>query len=102
MVILYHIRQCITLLYTLVILFYFAVIFLDIKKPSEEILEGHNFIIWVGLFARYYSMIVATRPEPTVLPPSRFLVMIYIIANGDKYVLFINLLTVFDSNISVF
>ena len=85
------------------------------KKPSEEILEGHNFIIRVGLFvfprastsgvlryASYYSIIVATRPEPTVLPPSRFLVMIYIIANGDKYALFINSLTVFDSIISGF
>ena len=73
---------------------------LSFKQACAE--HFNYFIMNSGLVTRDYSMIEATRPEPTVLPPSRFLAMIYIIANGDKYILFINLLTVFDSNISVF
>ena len=46
------------------------------KKASEENLGSLEFT-WVGLFALYYSMMLATRPEPTVRPPSRTVVDIY-------------------------
>ena len=32
---------------------------------------------------QYYSIIVATRPEPTVLPPSRYQTGVLQCANGD-------------------
>ena len=41
----------------------------DIKKPPEEILGRLDFTV----FLLNYSIIVATRPEPTVRPPSRFI-----------------------------
>ena len=37
------------------------------KKAPEEILGSLDFTV----FLLNYSIIVATRPEPTVLPPSR-------------------------------
>ncbi len=46
------------------------------QKASEENLGSLEFT-WVGLFALYYSMMLATRPEPTVRPPSRTVVDIY-------------------------
>lgn len=32
----------------------------------------HSLDLHCSLFSEYYSMIVATRPEPTVRPPSRY------------------------------
>ena len=35
-----------------------------------------------SIFRLYYSMIVATRPDPTVRPPSRTLRLQYLVING--------------------
>ena len=54
------------------------------KKAPEEIFGSLDFTV----FIKDYSMIVATRPEPTVLPPSRFNGMVFYVANLDKMRLF--------------
>ena len=36
-----------------------------------------------SIFRLYYSMIVATRPDPTVRPPSRYQTDVLRCANGD-------------------
>ena len=36
-----------------------------------------------SIFRLYYSMIVATRPDPTVRPPSRYQTGVLRCANGD-------------------
>ena len=36
-----------------------------------------------SIFRLYYSMIVATRPDPTVRPPSRYQTGVLLCANGD-------------------
>ena len=36
-----------------------------------------------SIFRLYYSMIVATRPDPTVRPPSRYQSGVLLCANGD-------------------
>ena len=36
-----------------------------------------------SIFRLYYSMIVATRPDPTVRPPSRYQTGVLQCANGD-------------------
>ena len=36
-----------------------------------------------SIFRLYYSMIVATRPDPTVRPPSRYQTSVLQCANGD-------------------
>ncbi len=37
-----------------------------------------------------YSIIVATRPEPTVLPPSRIMVVFYVVSNNEKSLILCN------------
>ena len=44
------------------------IIKLAAKKASEKTLGSLDFIV----FIKDYSMIEATRPDPTVRPPSRF------------------------------
>ena len=41
------------------------------------------FIVRLTQSQRDYSMIVATRPDPTVLPPSRYQTGVLRCANGD-------------------
>ena len=36
-----------------------------------------------SIFRLYYSMIVATRPDPTVRPPSRYQTGVLLCSNGD-------------------
>ena len=43
----------------------------------------HSLDLHCSLFSEYYSMIVATRPEPTVRPPSRYQTDVLRCANGD-------------------
>ena len=47
------------------------------KVPGR--LVNTNFII----ISKYYSIIEATRPEPTVVPPSRYQTGVLLCANGD-------------------
>ena len=48
------------------------------------ILAMHNSsFVGFALLSEYYSMIVATRPEPTVRPPSRYQTGVLRCANGD-------------------
>lgn len=49
------------------------------KKAPKENLGSLKFTV----ILLYYSMIVATRPEPTVLPPSRYQTGVLQCANGD-------------------
>lgn len=49
------------------------------KKAPKENLGSLKFTV----ILLYYSMIVATRPEPTVLPPSRYQTGVLRCANGD-------------------
>ena len=53
-------------------------IILACKKAPEKTLGSLDFTV----FIKDYSMIVATRPEPTVLPPSRIKVEEPYLANG--------------------
>ena len=60
-----------------------------IRKNSGEVQALPLIIGFVILqMIKDYSMIVATRPEPTVLPPSRLLGAIFDITNHDKLWLF--------------
>ena len=43
----------------------------------------HSLDLHCSLLSEYYSMIVATRPEPTVRPPSRYQTGVLRCANGD-------------------
>ena len=49
------------------------------KKAPKENLGSLKFTV----ILLYYSMIVATRPEPTVRPPSRYQTGVLQCANGD-------------------
>ena len=59
------------------------------EKPVEPKFYGHlTFYTTLScdnksIFRLYYSMIVATRPEPTVRPPSRYQTDVLRCANGD-------------------
>lgn len=43
----------------------------------------HSLDLHCSLLSEYYSMIVATRPEPTVRPPSRYQTGVLWYANSD-------------------
>ena len=49
------------------------------KKAPKENLGSLKFTV----ILLYYSMIVATRPDPTVRPPSRYQTGVLLCANGD-------------------
>ena len=51
---------------------YFSIITHYYKQICCNFVAKSNYNISEITYFRYYSMIVATRPEPTVLPPSRF------------------------------
>ena len=55
--------------------------FLDSKKSPETKVPG-EIVISVMATIKDYSMIVATRPDPTVRPPSRYQTGVLRCANG--------------------
>ena len=69
-------------------------IYPDNRKPVEPKFYGHlTFYTTLScdnksIFRLYYSMIVATRPEPTVRPPSRFVGYIILLLLGVFQTLF--------------
>ena len=67
-----------------------TILFLEYRKTPET--QGFWGILRLdttlscdnkSIFRLYYSMIVATRPDPTVRPPSRYQTGVLQCANGD-------------------
>ena len=54
-----------------------CVLFETIKKAPEKTLGSLDFIAYLNI-SYDYSMIVATRPDPTVRPPSRYLNTVFL------------------------
>ena len=66
------------------------ILFLEYRKTPETlrfrgILRLDTMLSYdnKSIFRLYYSMIVATRPDPTVRPPSRYQTGVLLYANGD-------------------
>ena len=66
------------------------ILFLEYRKTPETlrfrgILRFDTMLSYdnKSIFRLYYSMIVATRPDPTVRPPSRYQTDVLRCANGD-------------------
>ena len=67
-------------------LFYYSLFYIcsQQKRPRKpKLSESHKYYPKFNRRSKNYSMIVATLPDPTVRPPSRYQTGVLLCANGD-------------------